>query len=452
MNYNNNDIIIAQSTPRGNSALAVIRLSGNTLVSFLPLFLNKKKIKPRYSYTIEFKGFCSKELIDTCVVVYYKSPHSFTGEDMLEISCHGNEFIVEKIINEFIIKGVRIAYPGEFSYRAFQNNKIDLMQAESIAEKITANSGAYGVALQNIENGTVSRQLLSLKRMILNTMSIIEHELDFNEEEITHLEIKKIKNEFQEIKKELNLILERSSQIKKTNQGYKVIILGYPNVGKSTLFNKILGTDRAIVTSIEGTTRDILEANIKIQNIPFTFYDTAGYRKTKDIIEALGIKKTLSALKSADIVLILDEKQPKKIMQELLASKLLNKTTVGVCVQTKCDTLKKGYIIKNKEIKISAQNNVGVNSLLTYLVTLIDNNIEKSTYQNIVLCNERQINLIIKAQEKIAVVLEDVNQGCSMDIVASGCKDFIAIIEELLGKITSVDILNNVFKGFCVGK
>ena len=452
MNYNNNDIIIAQSTPMGNSALAVIRLSGNTLVSFLPLFLNKKKIKPRYSYTIEFKGFCSKELIDTCVVVYYKSPHSFTGEDMLEISCHGNEFIVEKIINEFIIKGVRIAYPGEFSYRAFQNNKIDLMQAESIAEKIAANSGAYGVALQNIENGTVSRQLLSLKGMILNTMSIIEHELDFNEEEITHLEIKKIKNEFQEIKKELNLILERSSQIKKINQGYKVIILGYPNVGKSTLFNKILGTDRAIVTSIEGTTRDILEANIKIQNIPFTFYDTAGYRKTKDIIEALGIKKTLSALKSADIVLILDEKQPKKIMQELLTSKLLNKTTVGVCVQTKCDTLKKGYIIKNKEIKISAQNNVGVNSLLTYLVTLIDNNIEKSTYQNIVLCNERQINLIIKAQEKITVVLEDVNQGCSMDIVASGCKDFIAIIEELLGKITSVDILNNVFKGFCVGK
>ena len=452
MNYNNNDIIIAQSTPIGASALAVIRVSGKVLSSFLSLLFNKTKIKPRYSYTIEFKGFDSKELIDTCVVVYYKSPGSFTGEDMLEISCHGNDFIVETIINEIIIKGERIAYPGEFSYRAFQNNKIDLMQAESIAEKITANSSAYGVALQNIENGTVSKRLLSLKGLVFNIMSIIEHELDFNEEEITHLKIKKIKKEFQKIKKELNLILEYSTKIKKINQGYKVIILGYPNAGKSTLFNKILGADRAIVSSIKGTTRDFLEANIKIKNIPFTFYDTAGYRKTKNVIEVLGIKKSLSMVKGADIVLIVDEKKPKTIMNELLGSGLLTKTKKVVCVQTKCDTLKKATFIKNGEIKISAKNNIGINELLMCLLTFIKNNIKKSTYHNIVVCNERQVNLVKKAKEKINIVLKDMQQGCTMDIIASDCKDFIEILEELLGKVASVDVLNNIFKGFCVGK
>ena len=145
MNYYNNDIIIAQSTPVGSSAIAVIRISGANLKKFFPLVFKKNQIKSRYSYTVELKGFKSKNLIDTCVVVYYKAPTSFTGEDMLEISCHGNDVIVATIINEFILKGVRIAYPGEFSYRAFQNNKIDLMQAESIAEKIALNSSSYGL-------------------------------------------------------------------------------------------------------------------------------------------------------------------------------------------------------------------------------------------------------------------------------------------------------------------
>ncbi len=452
MNYYNNDVIIAQSTPLGSSAIAVIRVSGENLNDFFPLIFKNKKISPRYSYAIELKGFDSKELIDTCVIVYYKAPASFTGEDMLEISCHGNEIIVEKIINQFILKGVRIAYPGEFSYRAFQNNKIDLMQAESIAEKIALNSGAYGVALQNIENGTVSRKFKSLKKSLLHTLSIIEHELDFNEDEITHLSVDSIKNDFLNIEQELNIMLDGYSLIQKINQGYQVVILGPPNAGKSTLFNAILGVDKSIVTHIEGTTRDVLESKIILQNMPFTFYDTAGYRQTKDVVEGLGIKRGLDRVRSADVVLIIDEKNPKKILKNLIKECVIAVEQKTLCIKTKCDNLKKGVVLDNTEIQLSAKNSVGIRLLLTHLLTLVSKKVDLSTYQNTAVCNERQCLLVKNAKEKTAVILTELNSGCSMDIVASSCRDFVEIIEELLGQITSNDVLNNIFKGFCVGK
>ena len=452
MNYYNNDVIIAQSTPLGSSAIAVIRVSGENLNNFFPLIFKNKKIAPRYSYAVELKGFNSKELIDTCVIVYYKAPASFTGEDMLEISCHGNEIIVEKIINQFILKGVRIAYPGEFSYRAFQNNKIDLMQAESIAEKIALNSGAYGVALQNIENGTISRKFESLKKSLLHTLSIIEHELDFNEDEVTHLSVGSIKNDFINIEQELNIMLDGYSLIQKINQGYQVVILGPPNAGKSTLFNTILGVDKSIVTHIEGTTRDVLESKIILQNIPFTFYDTAGYRQTKDVIEGLGIKRGLDRVGGADVVLIIDEKNPKKILKNLIKEGIIAVEQKTLCIKTKCDKLKKGVVVDNAEIQLSAKNNVGIRLLLTHLLTLVSKNVDLSTYKNIAVCNERQRLLVKKAKEKTAVILTELNNGYSMDIIASSCRDFVEIIEELLGQITSNDVLNNIFKGFCVGK
>lgn len=451
MNYNNQDIIIARSTPIGSSALAVVRLSGGCLDRFLPI-VNKKKLKPRYNYTVEFKSFKSKKLIDTCVMVYYKAPSSFTGEDMLEISCHGNDFIVETIIGEFIEQGARIAYPGEFSYRAFQNNKIDLMQAESISAKITANSGSYGVALQNIENGATSKRLAELKDVVLNVITIIEHELDFNEEEIDHLKTNDINKEFKKIRKSLSLILKRSEAIKEINRGYNVVILGLPNVGKSTLFNKILGVDRALVTSIKGTTRDFLEAKITIKNIPFTFFDTAGYRKTKNKIEGMGIKKGLALLKCADVVLVVDDKNPQKILQESIAANLINQDQQVVCVKTKCDQLKKGNRTTRGELKISAKNNVGINRLLTHLLTCVASKIDKPTYADLVVCNERQFSLIKEANKNINLIIQDLEAGCSMDIVASGCRVFVQNIEDLLGVITPEDVLNKIFKGFCVGK
>ena len=453
MNYNNNDIIIARSTPIGSSALAVIRISGeSSLLKLLPLIFNKKKPTPRYNYTIELQGFESNEKIDTCVASYYQAPSSFTGEHLVELSCHGNDFIVEKIINEFIKRGVRLAYPGEFSYRAFQNKKIDLMQAESIAAKISSNSATYGVALQNIENGSFSKKLLHLKESVLQTASIIEHELDFNEQEITHLQSQEIQKKFELIKGELGDILKRSETIKKINRGYRVVILGLPNAGKSTLFNKILGLDKSIVTPIKGTTRDVLEEKITVKNIPFTFYDTAGYRKTKDIIETLGVQKGIDVLKNADIVLVVDAKSPNQLKTKLINEGLFCNKQKVVLIKTKCDALKGGKLINSDQIHLSAKNNVGINALLTLLLTFVSSAVERPSSKSVVLCNERQAALIKQAKDCVGVVLGDLKVGCSMDIVASGCRDFIDIIQDLLGEVTSDEILNNIFKGFCVGK
>ena len=283
-------------------------------------------------------------------------------------------------------------------------------------------------------------------------MSIIEHELDFNEEEITHLNVSSIKSDFMTIEQEINIMLEGYSIIQKINQGYRVVILGVPNAGKSTLFNAILGVDKSIVTHIEGTTRDVLESKILLKNIPFTFYDTAGYRKTNDIIEGLGIKRGLGKVGDADVVLIIDEKKPKKILNSLIKEGVLDSEQKILCIKTKCDDLQKGVMFENIEIQLSAKNNVGISLLLTQLLTLVSKSVEVSTYQNTALCNERQYLLVKRAQEEVGVILQELNSGCSMDIVASSCRGFVEIVEELLGQITSNDVLNNIFKGFCVGK
>ena len=287
---------------------------------------------------------------------------------------------------------------------------------------------------------------------MLQTISIVEHELDFNEEEITHLGSETIKNDFKKIEKDLFKIVERSKLIKRINQGYRVVIVGYPNAGKSTLFNKIIGADKSIVTPIKGTTRDVLEINIKINNLPFTFYDTAGYRKTKNQIEGMGIERGLALLKGADIVLIVDEKNPSQTMAAMLEKDLINNHQTILCVQTKCDNLKKGVFKEKNKIKISAKENIGIDFLLTHLSTVVTKNIEIPSYKNIVLCSKRQLTLVQEAYEKVKIISNDLQEGCTMDIVASGCRDFIEVLGELLGEITSEDVLNNIFKGFCVGK
>jgi len=316
MNYNNSDIIIARATPMGNSALAIIRVSGAQVVQDIPVFFSIKSPKPRYAHVGIINSPNTQEPIDRCVLTYFKSPKSYTGEEMVEISCHGGDVIVEEIISELVSFGYRLAYPGEFSYRAFKNHKIDLVQAESIAEKITSKTKQYGVLLQNMEDGVTSNKMESLRKNIVTLLSVIEHELDFNEDEITHLKHQSIINQLTKMRLEINNIIQHSKQIKQLDAGYRVMIVGYPNVGKSTLFNYIAGQDKAIITPIKGTTRDILETKIKIHNIPITLYDTAGYRTTKNKIELLGIQKSLNLLKDVDAVLIVDQKNPVAIKRE----------------------------------------------------------------------------------------------------------------------------------------
>lgn len=450
MDYNNNNIIIARATPIGKSALAVIRVTGQKLEglifsifncnSFIPNFMQLKKVKIKNTNIV----------VDSCMVVFYKSPKSFTGEDMLEISCHGNDRIVNKIIEQFLNKSVRIAYPGEFSFRAFKNGKIDLMQAESIASKINQNSDQYGVALQNLEKGATSKKINQLRKSILTIQSVIEHELDFSEEEISHMSIVDVIKKFKEIILDIENILNWSMSLQKIEQGYKVVLLGTPNAGKSTLFNKIIGTDKAIVTEIKGTTRDVNEANIHISGVPFSLFDTAGYRNTDDKIESLGIQKTISMSQNADFILVLDDNDPIAQHKILIDENPFLKNKQTIYIKTKCDNGVNND--KNKVIETSCNKNLGLDSLLTVLLTITNLDLDKNDASNIALCNIRQINLL----KQIKLVFEDamnsLENNIEMDIVASQLKGATDMFDELLGKMTSNEILNNIFKGFCVGK
>ncbi len=451
MDYNNNDIIIARSTPIGSSALALIRVSGEDLSELLNRIYPLKEINPNYVYRFPFKSFDTREeTIDTCMFVFFKGPKSFNGEDIIELTCHGSDYIVEQIINQFLSIGVRIAWPGEFSYRAFINNKIDLLQAESINAKIQANSELYGVALQNIEEGYLSKAIKDLRNSAINVMTIIEHELDFNEEEITHLSINKIKETFDKINSDLVGFLSSSKKMKKINDGYKVVIVGYPNVGKSSLFNRLIGADKAIVTSIEGTTRDLIEANVRIKGIPFTFVDTAGYRSTKDKIEILGIKKSVQIIKDADIVLALDDKNPRKTLRVLEEKIGLLSNKQIILVQTKSDVLESES--KTKHIRVSSLNGYGINNLLTHLLTIVSEKNLKNSFTNQSLCTERQIYLVERAISCIAEISDSLNSGVTMDIVSMSTRELVEILNEMIGKVYTEDVLNNIFKGFCVGK
>ena len=454
MDYNNQDVIIARATPIGSSAIAIIRLSGTNLIPLIKSSVNIKTISPNKAYVVNIKRYNDKQIIDKCVLIYYKSPKSYTGEDIVEISCHGGEGIVSTILTNFIEQGVRPAHPGEFSYRAVQNKKLDILQAEAIAEKINKKSLGYGLGLNKIESGETSKQLNNIKNEIQHIMMIIEHELDFNEEEITHLGYKNIEKKLLIIFNKLKISLNYSKILKKNISGYKVAILGRPNAGKSTLFNNIMGDDRAIVTQIKGTTRDVLEAQLLIKGVPFVFYDTAGIRPTKNKIEKIGIIKALDAANQSDILFIVDAKDPELALKGSINLKPYENKKI-VYIKNKQDSiLKPKARLKNFNyyIDLSAKNNIGIEELFTILLTLVDDKNCEFDPPDLIACNARQVNLLEQGKDIISDILENIKNEIEMDIIASQCREFIDVTEELLGKVTTNEVLNGIFKGFCVGK
>ncbi len=451
MDYNNKDVIIARATPIGKSALAIIRLSGSGLRGLTRNIVNCSDIQPNSIKLKKIDSTINNHTIDTCMVSFFASPKSFTGEDMIEITCHGNDFVVESIINEFLATGIRIAYPGEFSYRAYKKGKIDLLQAESIAAKINQNTSEYAVALQNIESGRTSKHLNLLRKQILDILTIIEHELDFNEEEINHLSVDKIKNTFKKIVKQIRIIIQYSLELEKKEAGYKVALIGLPNAGKSTLFNRLVGKDRAIVTNIKGTTRDVIESQLSYKGVPITLYDTAGYRKTDDKIEKMGVGKTIDCARNADVIVFIDENDPIKQYEQFSKNfdgiKKINK----VLVRSKND-LASNKVLTSEYIGVSSKNDKGIKDLLTNLLTTIKSMSNKTTFSNIALCSTRQIVLLKEIELLFMSALKNFNEGLEMDIVASELRDGSLLFDELLGKMTPDEVLNKIFKGFCVGK
>lgn len=442
------DIITALATPPGISALAVIRISGPSLDNLYSQ-ITHSKAPPKPRFARQSRVFNSQgHLIDSCILTFFEKPKSFTGEDVIEISCHGGEFTPAAILKTLYSFGLRKAEPGEFSYRAFLNGKIDLLQAESISGLISAKTQLNAsIQLKNI-NGFLSNSISEIKDSVFHLLTVIEHELDFSEEEITHTSLDEIKRELLELQKNITTMLSTSSLGDTIRSGIRIVLFGKPNSGKSSLFNRIVGSDKAIVTHIPGTTRDIIEAWQEINGIPVCFVDTAGFHDTDELVESLGIQRTRGEVTQSDILFVLDEKDPEQFYKQF-SSEFKNK--IIIYIQSKSD-LYLPNIKSDNVIYISLRQECGIDMLFTKLSTIISSKVDHNLSESAVIISNRQAAVLGKACDIINIMVDCLKSMGDLDIFSSLLRELLDCLEELFGKIDNEEILNSIFSDFCVGK
>lgn len=444
------DNIVALATPTGVGAIAIVRISGQELINIYKQITGSKTNPiPRYA---NYKTIIdsNKNPIDNCLITYFKGPSSFTGEDILEISCHGGEFIPKAILSMLYALKVRQASPGEFSYRAFINGKIDLVQAESISGIISAKTSKNAqVQLSNL-NGKLSNSILEIRNKTINLLTILEHELDFSEEEISFTKVEDINKIIKTINDPIEEILKSFNFGSIINTGIRVVLCGKPNAGKSSLFNKLSGSNRAIVTDIAGTTRDTIETWLEISGIPVCIIDTAGINNSSDKIEAIGVKKSNSEISNSDILLVLDEEDPLHFFEY---HKLYSYKKYTILIHTKSD-LKSSSVKSENVINISVKNNSGIDQLYTELSTLLKKNINYEFALDPVIMSNRQNKLLNSGHHILGDIKTLLLTPETLDIIilSSLLREFSEVLEELLGKISNDDIFDNLFSSFCIGK
>jgi tRNA modification GTPase len=399
--------------------------------------------------TLHFGHIVDKngEEIDEVMVSLFRSPHSYTGEDSTEISCHGSRYILNAVMAMLIEHGARQALPGEYTQRAFLNGKMDLSQAEAVADLIAAtNRATHRMAMSQL-NGKFSTALQQLRSQLLKLTSLLELEMDFSEEDVTFADRKKLHDVATEIR---GRIVSLASSFRVGNalkSGIPVTIIGKTNVGKSTLLNNLIGDERAIVSDIHGTTRDVIEDTVNIQGITFRFIDTAGIRSTKDAIEKLGIERTLKKLSEAAIVIWMMDQPPTTSELSDIARRTEGKKLIKVF--NKCDNNTEN--IPTDAIAISAKYDINVDRLKQELVEAAD--IPEITSNDIVITNVRHVEALQRASESIERVISGISSELSGDLLSEDLRDCIHHLSEILGgEITDDEILGNIFKNFCIGK
>ena len=439
------DNIVAFATPPGKSALAVIRFSGENLINIYKK-LTKKNPKIRFAEFTKIYNPLNGQPLDEVIIIYYKSPNSYTGEDVIEISCHGGTSIKNSIINVAFKIGCRQADPGEFSMRAYLNGKLNLMQAEAVSHLISSNSTlSTSIGLKHLD-GRVSSFLISLRSDVIKILSIIENELNFLEDEIEFSTKESIITKISDVKSSIKKILESSVLGKGALFGLRVVLYGKPNSGKSTLFNKILGHNRAITSEFAGTTRDSIEAYFEMKGVSICIIDTAGIWNSKKNLDLLGVENTKNELKKADVCIVLDPDNPKKLLNKTFSNFFSGEV---ILVQSKRDL---GPIKHNSRqiISLSSITEEGISELLTSLSTIIEN--KYSTFDSNVLITKRQVFLLEQSLSFLSDAIEHVQSDVGLDVVASTLRSFVDCISETTGNISDVDIINNIFTEFCVGK
>ena len=428
------------------------------------IFEGKKKIADVKSHTIHFGKIINeqKEIIDEVVVSIYKNPHSYTGEDVVEISCHGSKFIIQKIMELCQQKGAQSAKPGEFTQRAFLNGKLDLSQAESVADIIAAENKVQHEMAFNQMRGGYSAIIEGLRNELIEFAALIELELDFSEEDVEFADREKFSLLIEKIKKTVIHLIQSFELGNVLKHGIPVAIVGEPNVGKSTLLNALLNEEKAIVSDIAGTTRDFIEDTLIIDGVQFRFIDTAGIRETEDKLEAIGIERSYQKLKSAKIVLYLADiqKEYKEIVEDFKVLAIHDEQKIIILLNkfdkvSSCNAIEIEEAIETlthkKTITISAAENKNIDSLQTELLKIVQN--EKMNFDGIIVTNARHIN----ALKDTLIHLNQIEQGLNQHISGDFLSIDIRMALQSLGEITGTveldrDILGTIFGKFCIGK
>ena len=455
----NQETIIALATPTGLGAISVIRISGLNAISITEkLFKSKgnKKLSNQNSHTVHLGHLIkNNHELDEVLVTIFKGPHSYTGENTIEISCHGSTYIQQEIIDLFIENGIRVANPGEFTLRAFINGKMDLNQAEAVADLIASeNEGSHKLAMEQMKNG-FSNDLKKLRAELLHFSSMIELELDFSQEDVEFAERSEFKKLTVRIQNELEKLIDSFKSGNVLKNGISVAIAGKPNAGKSSLLNTLLNEDKAIVSDIPGTTRDSIEDSLVIDGINFRFTDTAGLRETKDIIESKGIEKTKEKINNARILIYLFDSNDTTLSEIISDLKTFKRKDLSVLlVRNKIDIKNTNQKLiteleKFELIEISANNSESVSLLKKRLINEIN---ILNPYTDTVISNSRHYEALIKALKAIEEVNIGLKSDISGDLLSVDIRKSIEHLAEITGEITNDDVLGNIFENFCIGK
>ena len=439
-----NSIIVAPATALGG-AIAVIRISGEGSVACCDrIFKGRKPLSEAKSHTIHYGTICDGEhIVDDVVAAVFRAPHSYTGEESVEISIHGSRYIAQEVIRLLCENGARMAEAGEFSQRALAAGRIDLSQAEAVADLIAAESHAAHAVASTQMRGGYSEMLEGLREELLNITTLLELELDFSEEDVEFADRARLRNMLEHTDSMVARLMESFRVGNAIREGVAVAIVGRPNVGKSTLLNRLVGDDRAMVSDIAGTTRDTIEESVVIDDIKFRFVDTAGLHDTDDRLEQMGIERTERAMRQAQIVLYVVEADNDTV--EL--PKLTDKQTL-IVVANKMDLSAERTI--DGAIYISARNGEGVDMLRTALRNTIDTD---GLYRGeVVVSNLRHFEALTRAHASLQAALAALDNGISEELLSEDIRSAITSLAEITGKITSDDILKNVFSRFCIGK
>ncbi|WP_324027950.1 tRNA uridine-5-carboxymethylaminomethyl(34) synthesis GTPase MnmE [Maribacter sp. BPC-D8] len=462
-----NDTIIALATPAGAGAIAIIRLSGTDAITIASKHFESvsgKILENQKSHTIHL-GYIKdgKNVLDQALISIFKDPHSYTGENVIEISCHGSPYIQQQIIQLFLRNGCRTADAGEFTLRAFLNGKMDLSQAEAVADLISSdNAASHQIAVQQMRGG-FSNEIKQLRTELLNFASLIELELDFSEEDVEFADRTQFKELLTRIQKVLQSLIDSFAVGNVIKNGIPVAIVGEPNVGKSTLLNAFLNEERALVSDIAGTTRDTIEDEISIGGIGFRFIDTAGIRETQDVVEGMGIKRTFEKIEQAQVVLLLvdgskilaDDKKLKNIVIDFEKIKNQNPQKPLVLLVNKADTLseddKKKIGTYLDDVKyLSAKTGEGVEELKNSLLEFVNTGALRNN--ETIVTNTRHYNSLLKSLEEIEKVQFGMKANLSSDLMAIDVKEALYHLGEITGQVTNDELLGNIFANFCIGK